>query len=55
MPALGHAVATDLAKRLECAQLAAAFECQACPKPSAGRRTPEISRVTTRIYFCTGP
>ncbi|SPE55456.1 exported hypothetical protein [Verrucomicrobia bacterium] len=46
--AFGYVVAAGLAKRLECvqlAQLAAAFECQACPKAPASRRTPSASRV----------
>ncbi|SPE56605.1 exported hypothetical protein [Verrucomicrobia bacterium] len=44
--ALGYAVAADLAKRLECAQLAAAFECQTCPKPPPSQRTPNASEIT---------
>ncbi|SPE59418.1 hypothetical protein SBV1_3190007 [Verrucomicrobia bacterium] len=40
----GCVVAAGLAKRLECVQLAAAFECQACPKAPASRR-PQVLRT----------
>jgi len=36
-------------------QLAAAFECQTCPKPPPSRRTPNASPLKIRLYFCTDP
>ncbi|SPE57081.1 hypothetical protein SBV1_2620001 [Verrucomicrobia bacterium] len=48
---MGYAVAADLAKRLECAQLAAAFECQTCPNPPPSRRTPNASPLKIRLYL----